>query len=271
MLTNDKLTLIRDKALWMRRTAFAMVHRAQLGHPGGDFSAMDILATLYFGVLNYDPQRPNWADRDRFVMSKGHATGALYSALCAAGYFPEDWLRTYMQPKSLLNGHPNRNYLPGIETNTGPLGHGFPVATGIAIAGQLTGASYRTFVLTGDGEQQEGSNWEAAMVCGHRKLANLTLIIDRNRLQQGAGTEETSGLDPLDDKYRAFGFEVLEVDGHDHAGLLATLAAVPGTKPRCVIANTTKGKGVSFMEGVTSWHHGVPNDAQYEQAMLELV
>ncbi len=139
-LTNDTLALIRDKALWMRRTAFTMVHRAQLGHPGGDFSAMDILATLYFGVLTYDPKRPGWAERDRFVMSKGHATGALYATLCAAGYFPEDWLPTYMQPKSLLNGHPNRNYLPGVETNTGPLGHGFPVATGIAIAGQLTGA-----------------------------------------------------------------------------------------------------------------------------------
>ena len=270
-LTNDTIALIRDKALWMRRTAFTMVHRAQLGHPGGDFSAMDILATLYFGVLTYDPKRPDWAERDRFVMSKGHATGALYATLCAAGYFPEDWLPTYMQPKSLLNGHPNRNYLPGVETNTGPLGHGFPVATGIAIAGQLTGASYRTFVLTGDGEQQEGSNWEAAMVAGHRKLKNLTLIIDRNRLQQGAGTEETSGLDPLDDKYRAFGFDVVEVNGHDHAALLAALAARPGDRPRCVIANTIKGKGVSFMEGVASWHHGVPNDAQFDQAMKELV
>ncbi|HQU68085.1 MAG TPA: transketolase [Albidovulum sp.] len=271
MLTNDKIPLIKEKALWMRRAAFTMVHRAQLGHPGGDFSAMDVLATLYFGVLNYDPKRPDWADRDRFIMSKGHATGALYATLCAAGYFPEDWLPTYMQTKSLLNGHPNRNYLPGVETNTGPLGHGFPVAVGVAIAGQLSGAGYRTYVLTGDGEQQEGSNWEAAMVAGHRKLGNLTLIIDRNRLQQGAGTEETSGLDPLDDKYRAFGFEVCEVSGHDHAALLAVLAAPPGDRPRCVIANTVKGKGVSFMENVASWHHGVPNDAQYEQAMKELV
>jgi transketolase len=171
----------------------------------------------------------------------------------------------------MLNGHPNRNYLPGVETNTGPLGHGFPVATGIAIAGQLSGASYRTFVLTGDGEQQEGSNWEAAMVAGHRKLRNLTLIIDRNRLQQGAGTEETSGLDPLDRRYEAFGFDVTMVNGHDHSALLHALGAAPGDKPRCVIANTVKGKGVSFMENVASWHHGVPNAAQYEQAMKELV
>jgi transketolase len=269
-LQNDPIPAIRAKALWMRRTAFTMVHRAKLGHPGGDFSATDILASLYFGVLLHDPARPLWENRDRFIMSKGHATGAIYTALCAAGYFPEDWLFTYMKNDSLLNGHPNRNYLPGVETNTGPLGHGFPVAVGIAIAGQITGRNYRTFVLTGDGEQQEGSNWESAMVAGHRKLKNLTLIIDRNRLQQGAGTEETSGLDPLDKKYEAFGFDVEMIDGHDIAALLVALRT-KGDKPRCIIANTVKGKGVSFMENVAKWHHGVPNDAEYAQAMRELV
>ncbi|WP_353476266.1 transketolase (plasmid) [Salipiger sp. H15] len=265
--------LIREKALWMRRTALKMVYDKQLGHIGGDYSATDILATLYFGVLRYDSARPDWEARDRFVMSKGHATGVLYSALCAAGYFPEDWLGTYMGPHSKLNGHPNRNYLPGVETNTGPLGHGFPVALGIAIAGQITGAEYRTYVLTGDGEQQEGSNWEAAMTAGHRKVANLTLIVDRNRLQQGAGTEETSALDPLDEKYRAFGWEVVEVDGHDIPALLEVLGSPVGSrkKPLCVIANTVKGKGVSFMEGLAKWHHGVPSAEQYEQAMKELV
>lgn len=271
MLNNDPVSLIKARALWMRRTAFSMVHKAQLGHPGGDFSATDILATLYFGVMRYDAARPDWAERDRFIMSKGHATGAIYTALCGAGFFPESWLDSYMADGSKLNGHPNRNYLPGVETNTGPLGHGFPVATGIAIAGKLAGLDYRTFVLTGDGEQQEGSNWEAAMVAGHRKLSNLTLIIDRNRLQQGAGTEETSGLDPLDDKYRAFGFDVSFVDGHDVAALLAVLGAPAGDKPRCVIANTVKGKGVSFMENQAKWHHGVPNDEQFAQAMKELV
>jgi len=268
---NDPVPLIADKALWMRRRAFQMVYAAQRGHPGGDFSAIDVLATLYFGVLRYDPARPDWADRDRFVMSKGHATGALYTALCAAGYFPEDWLKTYMQPRSMLNGHPNRNYLPGVETNTGPLGHGFPVAVGIAIAATLSGSDHRTFVLTGDGEQQEGSNWEAAMVAGHRSLNNLTLIIDRNRLQQGAGTEETSGLDPLHQKYAAFGWDVAFIDGHDHAALHRALSAPPGDKPRCLIANTVKGKGVSFMENQASWHHGVPNADQFAQAMKELV
>ncbi|MDO9638385.1 MAG: transketolase [Pseudotabrizicola sp.] len=272
-LANDPTDLIREKALWMRRRAFRMVYEARLGHPGGDFSAIDIMATLYFGILRYDATRPEWAARDRFIMSKGHATGALYTVLCAAGYFPEDWLPTYMQPRSMLNGHPNRNYLPGVETNTGPLGHGFPVALGIAIAGQMSGLEFRTFVLTGDGEQQEGSNWEAALNAGHRKLENLTLIIDRNRLQQGAGTEDTIGLDPLDDKYRAFGWHVEMVDGHDVAALHRLLSAPPKGrgKPLCVIANTVKGKGVTFMENKANWHHGVPNAAQFAQAMEELV
>ncbi len=269
--SNDPVPLIKSKALWMRRRAFSMVHKAQLGHPGGDFSAIDIIATLYFGLLNFDPTQPNRPDRDRFIMSKGHATGALYTALAAAGYFPEAWLDSYMQPQSLLNGHPNRNYLPGVETNTGPLGHGFPVAVGVAIAATLSVVPYRTFVLTGDGEQQEGSNWEAAMLAGHRKLSHLTLIIDRNRLQQGAGTEETVGLDPLDRKYEAFGWEVVMVDGHDIGALLAVLGAAPGARPRCVIANTVKGKGVSFMENKAAWHHGVPNADQFATAMQELV
>jgi transketolase len=270
-MQNDPLPNIKAKALWMRRRSFQMVYEAQLGHPGGDFSAIDVLATLYFGVLKYDPAKPDLPGRDRFIMSKGHASGSLYTVLSAAGYFPEDLLSTYMDNRSRLNGHPNRNYLPGVETNTGPLGHGMPVAVGIAIAGQITGASYRTFVLTGDGELQEGSNWEAASVAGHRKLNHLTLIVDRNRLQQGAGTEETNTLDPLDDRFRAFGFEVVEVAGHDHAALLAVLSAPPGEKPRAVIANTTKGKGVSFMENQAKWHHGVPNAAQFAQAMEELV
>lgn len=273
MVKDDTVGLIRQKALWMRCNAMRLVYQKQLGHLGGDFSAADIVATLYFGVLRFDPGRPDWPDRDRFVMSKGHATGVFYTVLAAAGYFEVSWLDTYMRDHSLLNGHPNRRYLPGIETNTGPLGHGFPVALGIAIAGQITGADYRTYVLTGDGEQQEGSNWEAAMTAGNRKVSNLTLIIDRNRLQQGAGTEETNGLDPLDDKYRAFGWEVIEVDGHDCGQLLDVLGAPVGAreKPLCVIANTIKGKGVSFMENKAKWHHGVPTKEQFEQAMRELV
>jgi transketolase len=270
--TEDLLAHIRERAAWMRRRSVRMVYEAQLGHPGGDLSATDILATLYFGVLKYDPKRPDMPERDRFVMSKGHCTGAIYTALAAAGYFPEEQLNTYMQPESMLNGHPNRNYLPGVETNTGPLGHGLPVATGIAIAGQITGTPYRTYVLTGDGELQEGSNWEAAMTAGHRKLANLTVIVDRNRLQQGAPTEATTGLDPLDKKWEAFGWQVAIVDGHDHAQLLDVLGAPVSDreKPLCVIANTVKGKGVSYMENNVAWHHGVPKPEEFEIAMKEL-
>jgi len=264
---------IKSKALFIRRSALKMIFEAQQGHPGGDLSSADILATLYFGVLRYDPRNPTDPNRDRFVMSKGHCTGAFYSVLAAAGYFPEADLSTYLKPQSKLNGHPNRNYLPGVETNTGPLGHGLPVATGIAIAGQMDNAGFRTFVLTGDGELQEGSNWEAAMTAAHRKLNNLTVIVDRNRLQQGARTEDTAALDPLDDKWRAFGWHVEMVDGHNPEELLRVLSADPRQrdKPLCVIANTFKGKGVSYMHDNVAWHHGVPTAEQYALALEELV
>lgn len=262
---------IRERARLIRRSALQMVYEAKLGHPGGDLSSADILAVLYFGVLHFDPKNPKDPKRDRFVMSKGHCSGALYSAMAMAGFFPAAELATYMKPLSRLNAHPSRAYLPGVETSTGPLGHGLPVAVGIAIAGQIDGAGYRVFVLTGDGEQQEGSNWEAAMTAGHRKLKNLTLIIDRNRLQQGARTEDTVALEPLADKWRAFGWEVAEVDGHDQAQLLDVLDPDRlRDKPLCVIAHTVKGQGVSFMRDQAKWHHGVPDAAQFAQAMKEL-
>lgn len=262
----------RERARLIRRSALEMIYNARLGHPGGDLSSADILAALYFGVLRYDPRNPNDPSRDRFVMSKGHCSGAFYSALAMAGFFPQSDLATYMKPLSRLNAHPSRAYLPGVETSTGPLGHGMPVAVGIAIAGQIDHAPYRTFVLTGDGEQQEGSNWEAGMTAAHRKLANLTLIIDRNRLQQGARTEDTVALEPLADKWRAFGWHVEEVDGHDHGQLLRVLGAPVGSrqKPLCVIAHTIKGQGVSFMRDQAKWHHGVPDAAQFALAMKEL-
>jgi transketolase len=263
---------VRDRANWMRRRLLGMIVDAGQGHPGGDLSASDIVASLYFDILRIDPQAPAAPDRDRFVMSKGHCTGALYTALAGAGFFPEAQLDTYLRPQSLLNGHPNRVYLPGVETNTGPLGHGLPVAVGIAVAGQIDGAAYRVFVLTGDGELQEGSMWEAAMFAGHRGLGNLTVIVDRNRLQQGAPTEDTNSLEPLADKWRAFGWDVTGVEGHDHAALLGALDAscAPRAKPLCIIANTYKGQGVSFMRDKAGWHHGVPNPEQYDQALAEL-
>jgi len=271
-LSNDPVPLIREKARIIRLTALKMIYAAQLGHPGGDMSVADILATLYFGVLRYDPKQPNAPWRDRFVMSKGHCTGSFYATLAEAGYFDRALLDTYMGPLSRLNGHPNRNYLPGVETNTGPLGHGMPVAVGMAIAGKMDSSDFRTFVVTGDGEQQEGSNWEAGMAAGHRRLANLTLIIDRNRLQQGATVEDTNTLEPLADKWRAFGWEVAQVDGHDIDALFRVLSAPVGErqKPLCVIAHTIKGRGISYMENEVKWHHGIPNKEQYDIALGEL-
>jgi len=262
----------RERANWMRRRLLRMIVDAGQGHPGGDLSASDIIAALYFDILRIDPVRPNAPERDRFVLSKGHCTGALYTALSGAGFFVEAELATYLQPLSRLNGHPNRTYLPGVETNTGPLGHGFPVAVGMAIAGQIDEADYRVFVLTGDGELQEGSMWEAAMLAGHRGLGKLTAIVDRNRLQQGAGTEETNALEPLADKWRAFGWDVETLDGHDHLALLAAFdaAARPRKRPHCIIADTFKGHGVSFMRNQARWHHGVPDAAQFAQALAEL-
>lgn len=263
---------VRGRANWMRRRLLRMIVEAGQGHPGGDLSSADILAALYFDILRIEGSSPTAPDRDRFVMSKGHCTGALYTALAGAGFFAEEELETYLKPESRLNGHPNRTYLPGVETNTGPLGHGLPVAVGIAVAGQIDKADYRVFALTGDGELQEGSMWEAAMFAGHRGLGNLTVIVDRNRLQQGAKTEDTNSLEPLADKWRAFGWDVVGVDGHDHAALLATFdrAAQPRSRPLVIIADTHKGQGVSFMRDQAGWHHGVPNPEQYAQAIAEL-
>jgi transketolase len=265
--------MLRQRAIEVRLRDLKMVHGAGLGHIGGEFSATDILVTLFFGgVLRYDPANPNDPERDRFVLSKGHSAAALYTTLALAGYFDVAELDTWLQPMSRLNGHPDRNKVPGVETNTGPLGHGFPVAVGIALSAKMDGADRRTFVLTGDGELQEGSMWEAAMAAGHFGLDKLVCIVDRNRLQQGDRTETTMGLDPLPDKFEAFGWAVRETDGNDPATLLDTFAALPFEpgKPNCVIANTTKGKGVSFIEDRAGWHHRVPNDAEYEQAVAEL-
>ena len=205
-------------------------------------------------------------------MSKGHCSGALYTTLAYAEFFPVEQLSTYMQPLSKLNGHPDRNKIPGVETNTGPLGHGLPVAVGTAIGAKISGATWRTFVLTGDGELQEGSNWEAAMCAAHKKLDNLTVIIDRNRLQQGDTVANTNDLEPLADKWRSFGWAVSEVDGHDYTQLLETFSKVPlkKNKPSCIIAHTHKGKGISFMEDNVAWHHRLPNAQEYAQAIKEL-
>lgn len=264
---------LKEAAARVRVRALEMVHHAKVGHPGGDLSGADILVTLYLSVLRNDPDSPHWPDRDRFIMSKGHCSGSLYATLAEAGLLDPSLLETYMDPLSKLNGHPDRNKVAAVEANTGPLGHGLPIAVGCALAAKMQQADWRVFVLTGDGELQEGSNWEAAMTAANYGLDNLTVIVDRNRIQQGDFTEKTIRMDPLPDKWTAFGWEVTEVDGHDHSILhkvLSSRSAEPG-KPRCVIANTLKGHGVSFMENKPEWHHGVPSDTQLAAAREELL
>ena len=260
---------ISDLAREIRIQILHTIKGAGMGHIGGDFSVTDILATLFGSVLNVDPKDPNKSDRDRIILSKGHAAVALYSTLALRGFFPVEDLKTFAQPLSKLNGHPNRNKVPGVESNTGPLGHGFQIAVGTAIGAQLAKNGSRSFVIMGDGELQEGSNWEAAMFAGHRKLTNLIAVIDRNGFQQGSPTSKTNELDPLDKKFESFGWEVRVVDGHDYVALHKALTD-PQTKPRAVIARTTKGKGVDFMEGKAEWHHKVPSAEQYEAALLQL-
>jgi len=264
--------MLEGLARQVRRRSIQMVYEAGLGHPGGDLSAADILVTLYFGVLRVDPENPEEPRRDRFIMSKGHCCASLYSTLALKGFFHEEELAEFMAPLSRLNGHPNRTELPGVEANTGPLGHGMPIAVGAALAAKMDGAAWRTFVLTGDGELQEGSNWEAIMAAAHYHLDNLVLIVDRNGIQQGGETESILAVEPLAEKFRAFGWAVREVNGHDCAALLDLFRAVPfeAGRPGCIIARTVKGKGVSFMENRAEWHHGVPDEAQLSAALREL-
>lgn len=270
--SDDQLDRLRKVARFIRRQSLQMVHRTRVGHPGGDLSAADILATLYTAVLNVSPADPQAPQRDRFIMSKGHCSASYYCALAAGGFLPKEELATYMQPHSRLGGHPDRTKLPGVEASTGALGHGLPIAVGAAIAAKMDDAPWRTFVLTGDGELQEGSNWEAIMAAAHFGLDHLTVIVDRNRLQQGDGTESTMRLEPLAEKWRAFGWSVCEVDGHDFAALLAVFAHLPFEpgKPNCVIAHTSKGRGVSFMQDRVEWHHKIPSDDQLRSALHEL-
>jgi len=257
----------------IRRASLRMVHAARLGHPGGDLSCADILATLYFHVLRIDPRAPAHPDRDRFILSKGHASAALYATLAEAGILAADRLDGFMKPLSALNGHPNRTKVPGVEANTGPLGHGLPIAVGAALGARLQGAPWRTFVLTGDGELQEGSNWEAAMTAAQYRLDRLTVVVDRNGLQQGARTEETVALEPLADRWRAFGFGVTEVDGHDIGAMIDVFDRLPlvPERPTCIIARTLKGRGVSFMQDRAEWHHRIPSAAELADALAALV
>jgi transketolase len=269
---HDRAAHLAAAAAALRRRDLEMITSAGMGHIGGDFSAADIVTTLYLAVLRVDPESPGWPDRDRYIQSKGHASAILYATLAMTGFFDDASLDEYMAPLSPLNGHPDRRHVPGVESNTGPLGHGLPVAVGAALAARLAGSARRAFVLTGDGELQEGSNWEAAMAAAHHGLDNLIAIVDRNGLQQGARTEETNALEPLAAKWAAFGWQVREVDGHDHEQLYQALRGVPlaAGQPSCIIARTQKGHGVSFMTDRVEWHHKVPDAEQSRQAREEL-
>ncbi|MFQ5554063.1 MAG: transketolase, partial [Acidimicrobiia bacterium] len=268
----DQVETTRSKAAARRREILGTIHHAGAGHTGGDLSVIDILTVLYDRFLTIDPANPLDPERDRFILSKGHCSVALYTTLAAAGFIPTDELADYMQPVSRLNGHPARKAVPGVEASTGPLGHGLPFAVGTALAAQSDHSPRRTVVVTGDGELQEGSNWEAMMLASHHGLENLTLIIDRNGIQQGARIADTVGLEPLADKLRSFGWAVADVDGHDHAALAEALDLLPlqPGKPTALIAHTVKGCGVSFIEDRVEWHHRVPTDDEYDRAMAEL-
>ena len=263
----QRLSTRSDEA---RRSIVEMIAGAGAGHIGGDLSVVDVLTTLFGAVADVDPDQPTRPDRDRVVLSKGHCAAAFYTTLAMAGYFSPAELPTFMKPLSDLNGHPANTKVPGVETSTGPLGHGLPFAVGTALGVRLRGFASRVFVILGDGEMQEGSNWEALMSAAHFRLDNLTAIIDRNRLQQGARTEETNRLDPLPERLTAFGWEVREIDGHDFAALMAALQPSTSGAPVAVVANTVKGKGVSFIEDRVEWHHKVPTAEQVTQALEEL-
>jgi transketolase len=267
-MTDRELEL---KSVQLRKKTLEAIFAASAGHTGGGLSCLDILNVLYNRILNVSPETFSSPARDRYVQSKGHSVEALYAVLADRGFFPEAELKTICHYKSHFVGHPTR-HISGIEMNTGALGHGLPICVGMALAGKMDQAPYRVFTLLGDGELAEGSNWEGALAAAHYKLDNLTAIIDHNTLQITGRTRDVCSNEPLDEKWRAFGWAVKVVNGHNFAELTEALSKPAETgKPTCVIANTVKGKGVSFMEDVVKWHHGVPSEAELKQAMGELM
>ena len=262
---------LRLKSVAYRKTVLEVIKQSGAGHTGGSLSCIDILNVLYNHVMNVSPNNFHDPNHDRYVQSKGHSVEALYTVLADKDFFPREALQTVERYQSPFIGHPTR-HVNGIEQNTGALGHGLAVAVGMAIAGKKDGRPYRVFTLLGDGELAEGSNWEAAMTASHYKLDNLIVIIDRNRLQITGSTEAVNALEPLADKFCAFGMAVCECDGNDLQALITTFEQVPFEpgKPNLIIAHTIKGKGISFMEDDVHWHHRVPNDAEYQAALSEL-
>lgn len=267
-----KVEEMKEMTRQLRRNILTMIHKAGSGHPGGSLSAIDVLSVLYLNVLNHNPQEPNWPDRDRFILSKGHVCPALYAVLAECGYFPKSNLDTLRQFGSILQGHPCMNKTMGVEVSSGSLGQGLSVAVGAALGAKADGADYRVYCMMGDGEQQEGQIWEAAMTAGHYHLDNLCGIVDCNRLQIDGFVDDVMSIDPLADKWRAFGWHVAETDGHDVAVIERAFDEAKQTKgtPTVILAHTSKGKGVSFMEDTAGWHGKAPNAEQLAQALAEL-
>jgi transketolase len=272
MLDDTRLAGLQEKARALRRDIVTMVSRANSGHVGGSLGAADIVVALYHEVMRLNPADPQWKARDRFVLSKGHCTPVLYAALAQRGFFPREDLETFRRVGSHLQGHPYQPKTPGVDASTGTLGLGLSTACGMALAAKLRGAPHFTYVLCGDGEQQEGQIWEAAMFARKYQLDHLIAFTDRNRLQTDGDTEAVMPLDPLADKWRAFGWHTLEIDGHDFHQILDAISTAqdePG-RSSMIIANTIKGKGVSFMEHGVQWHGTPPNVAECERALAEL-
>lgn len=272
-MNEEKIAMLKERAKQLRKTAVTMIYEAQSGHPGGSLSAADMVAALYFSEIHIDPQNPNWADRDRFVLSKGHVCPILYSALGILGYFPESVLHTLRQEGSMLQGHPSMVKCPGIDISTGSLGQGAACAVGMALAGKRDGKDYRVFTMVGDGEINEGIVWEAMMCANKYKLDNYIMLFDNNGLQLDGTTDQIMpGLD-MSKKAADFGFDVYEIDGHDMAQILDTfdkIRAAKNGKPKFINAHTVKGKGIDYMENSLDWHGKAPNKEQYESAMEQL-
>lgn len=263
---------LKDEARKIRLHVIRTIYKAGSGHPGGSLSATDVITCLYFHVMNIDSKNPSWEDRDRFVLSKGHACPAWYAALAEKGFFPVEELDTLRKTGSRLQGHPDMRKTPGVEASTGSEGQGLSVGIGMALAGKLDRKSYRVYVMVGDGENDCGQTWEAAMAASFFGLDNLCAIVDRNLMQLDGPTEQIMGLEPLADKWRAFGWNVIEIDGHNMTEILEAfdIAKSVKGKPTIIVAKTLKGKGVSFMEGAAGFHGKAPSEEEYKRAMVEL-
>ncbi len=272
LLRNNEVKGLEEKARIIRKHIVEMIYNAGSGHPGGSLSAADILTALYFKVMRHDPKNPRWEDRDRFILSKGHAAPALYATLAEAGYFPVDELLALRKLGSRLQGHPDMRKLPGIEASTGSEGQGLSIGIGASLHAKLNRKLCRVYVMIGDGENDCGQIWESAMSASHFKTDNLTVILDRNGLQLDGPTREIMGIEPLSDKWKAFGWKVIEINGHSFREILNAFDHAKNVKgkPTIIIAHTIKGKGVSFMEGNVSFHGKPPSKEEYEQAIKEL-